>query len=104
MLQDELHHPVPTAALPSPQAHGQVAPPHTSVTTIELSQSPVDKEEIILLRSPSRGISKNYLLGLLMKQQTLHKRKSDEAFERHQRRQAENPERFQKMILQHLKN
>ena len=65
MLQNELHHSVPTAALPSTQAHAQVAPSYSSVTTIELSQSTVDKEQTMFLRSPSRGMTKNVLVGVV---------------------------------------
>ena len=115
MLQNEMQYIPPTAALPPPPPVSS----QVSVAPSDGSVSMVQNKGTMLLGSPPRGMTKNDLLGLLMKQQTLHKRESedafekhqhrqatnqDEAFARHQRRQLENQERFQKMMFEHLKN
>lgn len=115
MLQNEMQYIPPTAALPPPPPVSS----QVSVAPSDVSVSMVENKGTMLLGSPARGMTKNDLLGLLMKQQTLHKRESEDAFEKHQRRQAtnqdeafarhqrrqlENQERFQKMMFEHLKN
>ena len=64
-------------------------------------QENVENQSMSMVHDHKENFSKKDLMGFMMKQQMIHDKEADEAFD-HQRRKAEILRRFHEMLLNHV--